>query len=74
MILAIKIPFFLFLPKIRSVRSVADFFPSTQLVDLSVDKGFFICRLSQMRKRGSVLDAVDLRVKFIHLLPFLMGN
>jgi hypothetical protein len=57
-----------------SVRRVASLFPFIQLVDLSVDKGFFICRLSQVRKRESVLNAVDLRVEFIHLLPFLMSN
>jgi len=27
-----------------------------------------------MRKWESVLDAMDLRVEFIHLLPFLVSN
>jgi hypothetical protein len=50
-----------------------DFSAFTQLIYLTVHKGFFICRLSQMGKRGGIFNIVNFRVKLL-LFPLLIVN
>jgi hypothetical protein len=56
------------------VRGIVGLLSFTQLVDLDTHKGFFICILSQMGKRGGVFNAMNFMVKFFYLLSFLMSN